>query len=57
MHVEGKQTVQVIAAPSKLNTISPIVKRSQRADDYGLRRKVKKKYEIIFEKLLCKIII
>lgn len=42
MHVEGKQTVQVKTALRKLNTISSIVKQSQRADNSDLRRKVKK---------------
>jgi len=39
MHVEEKQTIQVIAAPCKLNTIVKH-KRSQRADNSD--RKVKK---------------
>ncbi|KYN18189.1 hypothetical protein ALC57_09534 [Trachymyrmex cornetzi] len=42
MRVEGKQTVQVLAAPCKLNTINPIVKheQSQRADNSSLYRKI-----------------
>lgn len=44
MRVEGKQTVQVLAAPCKLNTINSIVKheQSQQADNSGLYRKVKR---------------
>lgn len=44
MRVEGKQTVQVIAAPRKLIPISSTDKyeRHQRADNSDLCRKVKK---------------
>ncbi|XP_018398906.1 PREDICTED: uncharacterized protein LOC108776710 [Cyphomyrmex costatus] len=42
MHIEGKQTVQVLAAPCKSNTIKPIIKheQSQRADNSSLYRKI-----------------
>ncbi|XP_011058680.1 PREDICTED: uncharacterized protein LOC105148576 [Acromyrmex echinatior] len=42
MRVEGKQTVQVLVAPCKLDTINPIVKheQSQRADNSSLYRKI-----------------
>jgi len=44
MRVEEKQTVQVLVAPCKLNTINPIVKheQSQRANNSSLYRKVKR---------------
>ncbi|KYN35250.1 hypothetical protein ALC56_10425 [Trachymyrmex septentrionalis] len=42
MRVEEKQTVQVLVAPCKLNTINPIVKheQSQQADNSSLYRKI-----------------
>ncbi|XP_012061415.1 PREDICTED: uncharacterized protein LOC105624669 [Atta cephalotes] len=42
MRVEEKQTVQVLVAPCKLNTINPIVKheQSQRANNSSLYRKI-----------------
>lgn len=42
MCVEGKQTVQIITAPCKFNTVSPVVKH-ERADNSDLCRKVKRK--------------
>lgn len=56
MRVEGKQTVEVITDPCKLNPISSTVKyeRSQRADNFDLCRKVKKKgYEYVRKKFIA----
>lgn len=45
MYVEGKQTVQVTAAPCKSDPVSSTVKyeRSQRAENSDLCREVKKR--------------
>ncbi|XP_011698504.1 PREDICTED: uncharacterized protein LOC105456266 [Wasmannia auropunctata] len=42
MCVEGKQTVQIITAPCKFNTVSPVVKH-ERADNSDLCRKISDK--------------
>ncbi|XP_012530548.1 uncharacterized protein LOC105833380 [Monomorium pharaonis] len=43
MRVEGKQTVQIIGAPCKLDVISSTVKHEQKPDNSGLYRKISDK--------------